>query len=278
MRKPISAVIITRNEASHIAQCIASVDFCDEVLVVDSGSTDATMHIATARGARVLHQRWLGFGPQKRFAAAQARHDWVLALDADERVTPELRASIEQVMRSDKDTGGTGDTAADRSQPAAWVMARRNRFMGRWLRFGEGYPDDCVRLFDRRRAQWSDDTVHERVLTTGRIDRLDGDLLHDSAESLDDYLAKQNLYSSLQAEAMLADGKSVSAVQVVASPLVRFLKFYLLRQGFRDGLPGLVHIAIGCFASFAKYAKVACAQRRARALAKRADQASVSAS
>ena len=142
-------------------------------------------------------------------------------------------------------------------------MARRNRFFGRWLRHGEGYPDWTMRLFDRRHARWSDDAVHEHVLADGPVGRLDGDLLHASAESLDAYLAKQNRYTTLQAEAMHARGEHFSMVRLIGSPLVRFVRFYVLRAGFLDGAAGLVHIAIGCFTSFCKYAKLRALERPA---------------
>lgn len=243
MSPQISAVIITHNEASHIDACLASVAFCDEIVVVDSGSTDGSQRMCAARGARVIEQSWLGFGPQKRFAVAQATHDWVLCIDADEVVSEPLRNSIVQAL--------------SRSDAKVYALPRCNRFMGRWLRYGEGYPDWCLRLFDRRAANWSNDLVHEKVLTDEAIHRLEGDLLHDSAGTLDHYLEKQNRYTTLQAADMIAAGKRVGAIKVLISPLARFFKFYVLRQGFRDGLPGLIHITIGCFNSFCKYAKVA---------------------
>lgn len=245
---PISAVLITKNAAGELALCLASLAFCDEILVVDSGSTDATVELAKSHGARVISTEWRGFGPQKQFAVEQARNDWVLCVDADERVTPVLRASIETTPLS--------------LTIFAYRFARCNRFMGRYLRFGEGYPDWSLRLFDRRAAHWSADAVHEKVVVTrGPVASLTGDLLHDSAESLENYLAKQNHYSSLTAAAALARGKRASVAHLLVSPLVRFIKFYLVRRGFLDGLPGLVHILIGCGASFAKYAKMLAAQR-----------------
>jgi hypothetical protein len=128
--------------------------------------------------------------------------------------------------------------------------------MGRYLRHGEGYPDWSLRLFDRRHARWSADAVHEKVLTEAEIGTLAGDLLHDTAETLDSYLAKQNRYTTLAAEAALAAGHRASVVQLLVSPVLRFIKFYLLRRGFLDGVPGLVHILIGCQNSFIKYAKM----------------------
>jgi glycosyltransferase involved in cell wall biosynthesis len=239
---PLSVVIIVRNAAHQLPACLASVRFARECLVVDSGSEDATVATAQALGARVIEHPWLGFGPQKQFAVAQAAHDWVLCLDADERVTPELQASIEQALVH--------------PESGAYRFARCNRFMGRYLRHGEGYPDWSLRLFDRRQARWSDDSIHEKVLTEVRVGTLAGDLLHDSAETLARYLDKQNRYTTLAAEAACCQGRRVSAGRLLLSPLVRFCKFYFVRQGFRDGVPGLVHIAVGCFNSFLKYAKM----------------------
>ena len=144
-------------------------------------------------------------------------------------------------------------------------MARRNRFLGRWLAHGEGYPDWNVRLFDRGRARWSEDVVHEHVLTEGSVGRLSGELLHASAESLDRYLAKQNRYTTLQAEAMHARGERSSSLRLVLSPLARFVRFYVVRAGFLDGSAGLIHIAIGAFASFCKHAKLRALERAERA-------------
>lgn len=241
-------MLITKNAATQLGECLESVreaGCAAEIVVVDSGSADDTVALAESFGARVLQRDWHGFGPQKQIAVAAAAHDWVLCLDADERITPELAHSIRALF------------AAETPKFAAWRFARRNRFLGRYLRHGEGYPDWSLRLFDRRRARWSDDPVHEKVLTGEAIGTLSGDLLHDSAETLSAYLEKQNRYTSLAAEAALAAGKRASLARIVASPLLRFIKFYFFRLGALDGLPGLVHIAIGCFNSFAKYAKMA---------------------
>ena len=241
-RQPLSVAIITLNAASQLEDCLKSVRFADEIVVVDSGSTDGTQALAERYGARVIEQAWLGFGPQKQFAVEAAGHDWVLCLDADERVSPELQTAIENALQSPSN--------------AAFRFARCNRFLGRYLKYGEGYPDWSLRLFDRRQGHWSDDAVHEKVVAVGPVGTLKGDLLHDSAESLAAYLTKQNRYTSLAAEMALAAGKRTSFGRLAFSPVVRFIKFYLIRQGFRDGLPGLIHIAIGCFNSFLKYAKM----------------------
>ncbi len=226
--------------------CLASVAFADEIVVVDSGSVDATREIAEAAGARVIHEAWRGFGAQKQIAVEAATHDWVLCIDADERVTMPLQAAIRAAMAN--------------APPAcqAYRFARANRFMGRVLRHGEGYPDWSLRLFNRKAARWSQDPVHEKVVLddADSCGTLPGDLLHESAESLTDYIVKQNRYSSLAAEREVAAGKSSGVAQLVLSPLLRFVRFYIFKLGFLDGKAGFTHIAIGAFASFLKHAKI----------------------
>ncbi len=252
---PLSAVLITYNTGEQLAPCLRSLAFADEIVVVDSGSDDATRDVARQHGARVIEEAWRGFGPQKRFAVSQARHDWVLCIDADEEVSPALAEAIAAACASPEHT--------------AYRMPRSNRFMGRYLRHGEGFPDWSLRLFDRRHAQWSDDVVHEKVVSDGAVGRLPerAVLMHHSAESLASYLDKQNRYTSLQAEALYRVGARATAWHLLLSPALRFIKFYFVRLGFLDGLPGLVHIAIGCFNSFAKYAKLRAMQIDAQAAA-----------
>ena len=269
-RAPLSAVIITRNAARVLPACLESVAFADETVVVDSGSTDETRELAAARGARVLPKEWLGYGRQKQFAVQQAAHDWVLCVDSDERVSPELAASIGAAL----------------SAPVSPVyrMARRNRFLGRWLSHGEGYPDWSPRLFNRLEARWSEDLVHEKVLYAVTPGTLRGDLMHDSFEDLSTYLERQNRYTTLAARQAYELGRRGGLLPLVLSPFVRFLKFYILRLGFLDGVPGLLqlffspavrflkfyilrlgfldgvpgllHISIGCMNSYMKYAKL----------------------
>jgi glycosyltransferase involved in cell wall biosynthesis len=241
-RAPVSAVLITRNATGLLDACLESLSFVDEIVVVDSASTDGTPDVARRHGARVVQKEWLGFGRQKQFAVEQAKHEWVLCLDADERVSPELAASIHRAL------------AAPVSP--VYRMARRNRFLGRWLSHGEGYPDWSPRLFNRLNARWSDDLVHEKVLYAVTPGTLEGDLLHESYDNLATYLERQNRYTTLAARQAYEMGKRAGAFHLLASPVVRFFKFYILRLGFLDGLPGLVHISIGCMNSYLKYAKL----------------------
>ena len=241
-RAALSAVLITRNAANVLEPCLESLAFADEMVVVDSTSNDGTAEIAARRGARVVQKEWLGFGRQKQYAVEQARNDWVLCLDADERVSPELAGSIRAAL------------AAPVSP--VYRMARRNRFLGRWLAHGEGYPDWSPRLFNRLNARWSDDLVHEKVLFAVTPGTLAGDLLHDSSDDLAAYLDRQNRYTTLAARQAFEQGRSAGVAHLALSPLVRFLKFYVLRLGFLDGLPGFLHISIGCMNSYLKYAKL----------------------
>ena len=195
----------------------------------------------------MIAQAWLGYGPQKQFAVQQASFDWVLCLDTDEYVSDQLKTSIQAELGSPR--------------ARVFAIARCNRFLGRWLRHGEGYPDWSVRLFHRAAADWSDDAVHEKVIAGEPVARLQGDLLHDSAETLERYLDKQNLYTTLQAERMHKQGCTVTPFQLLLSPVARFIKLYLFRLGFLDGLPGLIHVCIGCMNSFTKYAKVLALQK-----------------
>lgn len=250
-RIALSAVLITLNAGKQLAAALESLQFCADLVVVDSNSSDNTVEVAEKFSARVVQQNWLGFGPQKQFAVAQAKHDWVLCLDADERVTPELERNIRAVIQQ-------AEQGLLPTDVAGFDMPRCNFFLGRYLRHGEGYPDYSRRLFNRRMANWSNDAVHEKVessTSSARFEKLEGDLLHESAESLESYLNKQNRYTSIQAHTLAARGKWPGIGKLVLSPVVRFIKFYVVRKGFLDGWPGFVHIAAGCFNSFIKYAK-----------------------
>jgi glycosyltransferase involved in cell wall biosynthesis len=244
---PLSVVLITRDAAGTLERCLRSVqELAAEIVVVDSESCDGTVMVAQRHGARVLVRPWEGFGLQKQFAVAQAQHDWVLCLDADEWLDRTLVQSIQMLFRD-------GAPA-----PGAYRVTRCNRFMGRWLRHGEGYPDGQLRLFHRACAGWSADPVHEHVVSHVPVQRLIGDLWHDSGETIESYLAKQNRYTTLQARHLIDSNRGTGPIgwgSIVLRPLWRFIRFYWLRLGFLDGVPGLVHILIGCHNSSMKYAK-----------------------
>ncbi len=229
-RPRLSACIIAFNEADRISDCLASLAFCDEVLVVDSHSTDATVALAEAAGARVLQRPFDGFRSQKDFAVAQATHDWVLCLDADERVDDLLRASI----LAARDGGFAGQ--------AGYRFNRLSDYFGRFLRHGNAYPDRVLRLFDRRRGGWRGKReIHEAASVDGPVATLRGDLIHYPYRSLEQQLAKTQRYAKMMAEHEYARGKRASWSKLVLAPAWRFWRGYVLRAGFLDGWRGLVY-------------------------------------
>ncbi|HEU0277104.1 MAG TPA: glycosyltransferase family 2 protein [Rhodanobacteraceae bacterium] len=228
-RPGLAAVIITLNEADRIEACLASLAFCDEIVVVDSGSTDATRELAAAGGARVIEHPFAGYRAQKDFAVAQARHDWVLCLDADERVTPALRAAIAAAR-----AGGFADAAGYR-------FARATEYFGAFLRHGNAYPDRVLRLFDRRRGGWRGDReIHEHASVDGAVRMLAGDLEHCAYRSLDDQLARYRRYATLMAADLHARGRRARLADLLTHPGWRFLRGYVLRAGFLDGWRGFL--------------------------------------
>ena len=239
----LSLVIITLNAAQTLEKCLVSAkSYVNDIIIVDSGSQDETIPIAISHDARVIKQRWLGFGPQKQFAVQQAQHDWVLCLDSDEWISENLAIEIKERLTI--------------NNIVAYKIPRCNKFMGRFLRHGEGYPDLSIRLFNRNYAQWSSDLVHEKVIYNGMIGKLDGEIMHESGESIYLYLEKQNKYTDIQAAEIFTKCKKRVVLNIIISPIFRFIKFYFLRRGFLDGLPGFVHIIIGCFNTFIKYVKL----------------------
>lgn len=245
MLNKLSLVVISQNEEAALAQCLQScMSLVDEIVIVDSGSTDGTQEIALKYQARFIHQDWLGFGAQKNYAVTLAKHDWVLCLDADEYLTAELALEIRQEL--------------DNPRAEAYQLIRCNKFLGKFLRHGAGYPDCSIRLFNRRAANWSNDLVHEKVEVVSAcvVATLKHDYLHNSGEDFMKYLHKQDRYTTTQALRMFELNKSVKLSKLFLSPLVHFVKYYLLRRGFMDGVAGFIHIGIGSINSFQKYAKL----------------------
>jgi glycosyltransferase involved in cell wall biosynthesis len=228
----LSACIITYNEADRIEACLRSLSFCDEVIVVDSHSNDATRTLAAALGARVIERDWPGYRSQKQFAVAAARHDWVLCLDADERVSEALRGEIVSLKAR-----GFGDRAG-------YSLPRITDYFGRFLRHGNAYPDRLVRLFDRRRGGWVGYEIHENTAVRGPVARLAGRLEHYPYRSLADHQQRMQRYADLMAQAMYERGKRGGLAPVLLNPAWRFLRGYLLRLGFLDGWRGLVFALI----------------------------------
>lgn len=237
----ISATIITLNEAGNIGDCLASLDFVDEIIVVDSGSSDATEAICRAnpKVCFVPHP-WEGYGKQKNIAAGQAANDWVFNIDADERVTPQLQASILSAVTDDA---------------AAFRVARENYFAGRWIKYCGWYPNYTTRLYDRRQCRFIERSVHESLTCDGRVGTLAGNLKHFTYSGISDYLGRMNRYSSLAAEEVIKAGKRPGIAAVMFKPLVTFLKMYVVKLGFLEGFHGLQLSVLYAVYTFAKYAK-----------------------
>jgi len=242
-RRPVSAVVIAFNEEMNIAACLESLRFADEIVVVDSGSTDATRDIARRYTDTVFDLPWSGFGPQKQAAVERARHDVVLSVDCDERVTPELAAEICRLL-------------AGEGMAAGYTVPRRTFLGGKEIRHCGWYPDRTIRLFDRRKARFSADFVHERVEVSGEPRPLRNHLLHYSFSGIGDILAKMNRYSDLSARQMRERGRRCGITDLTLRPAFAFFKTYLLRLGFLDGVEGLVISATTSWLAFAKYAKL----------------------
>ena len=244
----ISACIIAKDEADRIAACIASVRFLDEVLVLDSGSRDGTQDICRRLGARVVETDWPGWVAQKNRAADAAANDWVLSLDADERVDAGLRADLERLKAAHAE--GPADVAA-------YEVPRRVHALGRWIRHGGWYPEWRVRLFDRRRGRWGGMDPHDRFETPGRTARLaGGHLEHHTWRSLEEYVARLNRYSTIAARERHARGRKAGLAALVLRPSFRFVRMYLLRLGFLDGWAGFQLARLEAFGVFLKYAKL----------------------
>jgi glycosyltransferase involved in cell wall biosynthesis len=243
----ISACVIAKDEADRIGPCLDSVAFCDEVLVLDSGSRDDTVRICREKGARVIETDWPGWVAQKNRAVREARHEWILSLDADERVDEALRASIEALRRAP----GEGPDA-----PVAYEVTRLNRYLGRWIRHGGWYPQWRIRLFDRRRARWGGIDPHDRVEARGRVERLaEGNLLHRPYRSLADHVRQIDRFTGVAAEEMLSRGRRPGLWGLCARPPFHAFRMYVVRRGFLDGWPGFIAAGMYGWYVFLKYAK-----------------------
>lgn len=242
-RLPLSVVIIAKNEAERIGECLASVAWADEIVVVDSGSSDATCDIARRHTDNVHVIPWRGFGPQKQAAVDLASNDWILNVDCDERVSPELATEIGQILSLE-------------APGVAYSVPRRTFLGAKEIRHCGWYPDRTIRLFNRSRARYSDSMVHERVVTDSPIADCRGHLLHYSFAGLAPLFAKLNHYSDLSARQMFEQGRRCTLFDLTVRPLFAFFKTYLLRAGMLDGFEGLVISVTTAMLTFAKYVKL----------------------
>ncbi len=239
----ITVAIITKNEEANIGRCLASAPFADEVVVVDSGSTDRTVEIAKELGARVVNHAWVGHVKQKQHAVDIATHDWIFSLDADEEVSEPLRRLIRQL----KEEGAKHD---------AYTVRRKTFYLGRWIDHSGWYPDTRIRFFNRQKAHWGGYDPHDEVVCEGRIGVLDGDLNHYSYRDLTHHLQRINEYTGIMARERWDQGKRATMFDIVLRPPFAFCKKYFLQKGFLDGRHGFVVCALAAYYVFCKYAKL----------------------
>jgi glycosyltransferase involved in cell wall biosynthesis len=238
----LTVTVITRNEAANIAAALSSVAWADEIVVVDSESTDDTAAIARQQATRVDVRPWPGYSAQKNYAASLASHDWILSLDADERVTPSLATEIRTLLASEPSHRG-------------YRIPRISHYLGRWIRGTDWYPDYQLRLYDRRAGEWNGRRVHESVALKGDAGRLSNDLQHFPYRDISHHLATIDRYTTLAADQMRADGRIPSLAGVVLHPPFAFFRNYLLRGGFKNGGAGFIVSALNSYYVFLKLAK-----------------------
>jgi glycosyltransferase involved in cell wall biosynthesis len=239
----VSVTVITKNEAADIGEALASVAWADEIVVVDSHSTDGTVAIARQCTPRVVVRDWKGYVDQKNHAASLASHDWILSLDADERVTPELADEIRKRL-------------ASQPPEAAFRMPRVTWHLGRWVRSTDWYPDYQLRLYDRRAAEWTGRYVHEAVAVRGATGDLRGELQHYAYRDISDHLETIDRYTTYAARQMHEAGRRAGPQQVVGHPPLAFLRNYIARGGIRDGVPGFIISTLNSYYVFLKFAKL----------------------
>ncbi len=242
---PLSVCIITYNEEDNLPRCLASVRFADEIVVVDSGSTDRTMVLAAEAGCRVIAQPFLGYAAQKNLAVQAASHQWVLCLDADEWLLPGAETVILDALAK----GGPS--------VAGYALNRHTFYLGDWVNHGGWWPEYRLRLYDRERGAWRSDDIHEDVEVTGAVVRLDVEVGHLSYRDIADHLSRVNTYTSVRARHLYARGaEPVGWLRLLGRPLGRFCRMFLLKGGWREGSRGFIIASIGAFYVFAKYAKL----------------------
>lgn len=239
----VSVIIITKNEAMNILACLSSVAWADEIIVVDSGSTDDTVAICKELGAHVYVHDWSGFGPQKNRALSYAKNEWVLSIDADECVSDELRAEIDAAINNAEDK-------------AAFRMPRLSSFCGRYMHHSGWYPDYVTRLFQRGTAQFSDDLVHEQLVTKGSVGTLKSHLLHNTFHNLEQLLVKINQYSTAGAQMLHQKNRTASLKKAVAHAVWAFFRTYILRAGFLDGREGFMVAVSTAEGTYYRYVKL----------------------
>jgi glycosyltransferase involved in cell wall biosynthesis len=251
----ISATIITFNEEANIREACESLAWADEIVVIDSESTDQTARLASQSGARVISRKWPGFAAQKQFASDSASHDWIFSLDADERVSDQLKASIEALRTKPAEQLADG-----------YLVSRRSFYQGRWISGGGWYPDRQLRLFKKSRGCWEGKHIHESVkIRDGRVEKLSGDILHYSVrDAAHHHRMIGERYAPLAARQMFENGRRTSTLKIATAAPFAFVRSYLLKAGFRDGLAGFSIASFAAHHAFLKHLMLAEMQKNTK--------------
>lgn len=239
----VSAVVITHNEEKNIRRCLESLSWVDEIVVVDSCSQDRTKEIASSFTDKIFDTEWQGFGKQKEFARTKASYDWVLSIDADEVISEKLKEEIKTVVEQNSPVDG-------------YYIPRLSNFLGRWIKHNGWYPDYVLRLFKKDKSRFDESLVHEKLILEGRTGFLKNEILHYTDPDISHYLSKMDKYTTLSAQELLAEGKSVTLFDLLFRPMAIFFKMYLLKSGFLDGWQGFLLASFSSFHVFVKYAKL----------------------
>lgn len=240
----LSALVITLNEEKRLFACLSSVRFADEIVVVDSGSTDRTLEIARSFTSKVFHQDWLGMNGQKAFALGRASGEWILNLDADEAASSELQQEVPEIL------------SRPRVEEAGFLIPRLTRYQGRWIRHSGWYPDHKLRLFRRVQGRFAGQDPHDEVKVDGSVGRLQGEILHYTYEDLAHQVSALSAYAWAAARAKQEAGERFRLHRLLLHPPGAFLRTYALQQGFRDGFPGFLIAGMNSYYTFLKYARL----------------------
>ena len=239
----ISAVVITYNEEKNIRRCLESLSWADEIVVVDSYSQDRTKEIASFFTDKIFDVEWQGFGKKKEFAREKASFDWVLSIDADEKVPDQLKEEIKSIVEKDESLDG-------------YYIPRRSNFLGKWIRHGGWYPDYVLRLFRKNKARFAQSLVHEKLILNGEVGFLENVLLHYTDPDIPHYLSKMDKYTTLGAKKLLDEGKTTTLFDLLLRPPAIFFKMFILKRGFLDGWHGFLLASFSSFHVLVKYAKL----------------------
>jgi glycosyltransferase involved in cell wall biosynthesis len=239
----ISAIVITYNEEKNIQRCLESINWADEIVMVDSFSQDRTKEIASSFTDKILDLEWQGFGKQKEFARQKASYDWVMSIDADEVISEKLKEEIKSIINKD-------------DSPDGYYIPRLSNFLGKWIKHSGWYPDYVLRLFRKDKARFNESPVHEKLVLDGKAGFLKSEILHYTDPDISHYLSKMDRYTTLSSEKLLTEGKSFTLFDLLFRPIAVFFKMYLFKAGFLDGWQGFVLACFSFFHVFTKYAKL----------------------